>query len=61
MHFSLELTEEATNCSKYDFSFVRIKELKELVMYRLLKRGIFLESLFTLLNLRLPTAHDVGS
>ena len=54
MYFSLELIEEATNCSRYDFSFVKIRELKELVMCRLLKRGIFLELLFTLLNLRLP-------
>ena len=63
MYFSLELIEETTNCSRYDFSFARIRELKELVMCRLLKRGIFLELLFTLLNLRLLTAHDadVGS
>ena len=43
MYFSLELIEEATNCFRYDFSFVRIRELKELVMCRLLKMGIFLE------------------
>ena len=61
MYFSLELIEETTNCSRYDFSFARIRELKELVMCRLLKRGIFLELLFTLLNLRWPTAHDAGS
>ena len=41
MYFSLELIEEATNCSGYDFSFVRIKELKKLVMCRLFKRGYF--------------------
>ena len=57
----MELIEKATNCFRYDFSFVRIRELKELVMCRLLKGGIFLELLFTLLNLRLPIAHDAGS
>ena len=61
MYFSLELIEEATNCSRYDLSFVKIRELEELVLYRLLKMGIFLELLFTLLNLRWPTAHDAGS
>ena len=44
MYFFLELIEEATNCSRYDFSFVRIKELKELVICRFFsKRYLFLE------------------
>ena len=44
MYFSLELIEEATNCSRYDFLFVKIKELKELVICKFVsKRYLFLK------------------